>query len=159
MTPPTDGPVLRGTAVLRDYPLRLWAEQQEHFDALMREFQLLLAGQESGMSSAPRMLVDLADMFTSRFGQLLQAITEERTAALACGRDRMDSQIPLVEGTPELLDHVRRVLEAVDAYCRSGDMLVLPRSAVQVALFEWTRAQLVAQYEGARPTPWPGPFA
>jgi hypothetical protein len=158
MTADTTRPVLRGTAVLRDYPLRLWAEQQEHVDSVMREFQLLVVGERSGVSSAPRMLVELADMFTSRFGDLLQAINEERQAALEAGLDRLDSQIPLVEGAPALLEQVREVLAAVDAYCASGDLLVLPRSPGLVALGDWTRRELLAQYEGAEPTPWPGPF-
>ena len=155
----TGGPAVRGTAVLRDYPLRLWAEQQEHFDSLMREFQLLLAGEESGLAPAPRMLADLADMFTTRFGPLLNAINEERQAALDRGEDRIDSRIPLIEETPALLDQVRTVMAAVDEYCRTGDMLVLPRSPRLLALAEWAHDELVGQYRGAEPTPWPGPFA
>ena len=155
----TDGPTIVGTAVLRDYPLRLWLEQQEHFDALLREFQLLLAGQQSGIADAPRALVDLADMFTTRFGALLDTINTERQAALDRGLDRVDSRVPLVEGTPELLAQVRVVMDAVDEFCRSGDMLVLPRSERLRALADWSHGELLRQYEGADPTPWPGPFA
>jgi len=155
----TGGHEIIGTAVLRDYPLLLWAEQQEHFDSLVREFQLLLTGSESGMAEAPRKLVDLADMFTSRFGPLLQAVNDERQAALDSGKDRVDSHVPLVEGTPQLLEMVRSVLAEVDAYCAAGDMLVLPRSPRLVALGEWAHEELVRQYEGGEPTPWPGPFA
>ena len=147
-------------AVLRDYPLRLWVQQQEYTDGLLREFNLLLIGEQSGelRSAAPGQLVDLADMFTRRFGPLLDAITQERQQAVDRGLDRMDSRIPLVEGAPELMEQVRVVLDSVDEFCRRGDMLLLPRPDELVRLADWSRSEVVAQFSGAEPTPWPGPF-
>lgn len=150
---------LAGEAVLRDYPLRLWLRQQEHSDAVLREFQLLIGGQEAGSAtSAPAQLVELADVFTTRFGGLINSINEQRQAALAQGLDRIDSIVPMPEGTPALLQQVATVLQAVDEYCREGDLLTLARSPELIALSEWTRSELTAQYDGAEPTPWPGPF-
>jgi len=147
-------------AVLRDYPLRLWAEQEEYTQDLLREFQLLLMGEQSGQLSeaAPGQLIMLANLFQTRFGPLLQSISEQRQAAYDQGLDRMDSQIPLIEGTPQLLEQARQVLQAADDFCRQGDLLLLPRPAHLLALSEWVQVQLVGQYEGAEPTPWPGPF-
>ena len=147
-------------AVLRDYPLRLWVQQQEYTDGLLREFNLLLIGEQSGelRSAAPGQLVDLADMFTRRFGPLLDAITQQRQEAVDRGLDRMDSRIPLVEGAPELMEQVRVVLDSVDEFCRRGDMLLLPRPDELVRLADWSRSEVVAQFMGAEPTPWPGPF-
>jgi len=149
-----------GIAVLRDFPLRLWAEQQEHGEEMVREFQLMLSGQETGQTalSPPARLVELADFFTGRFGALLDEISAQRLEALDQGRDRMDSEVPLVDGTAELLERVHDVLEAVDEFCRHGDLLMLARSPEQLALQDWTSRELVAQLRGAAPTPWPGPF-
>ena len=146
--------------MLRDYPLRLWARQQEHLQEVLREFTLLLLGQESGMAAdaAPRQLVELAEMFTTAFGPLLDEIQAARQEALDAGQDRMDSRVAMVAGTPELLAQVDRVLTAVDDYCGRGDLLTLARPPELVALFTWSRSELVRQYEGAEPTPWPGPF-
>ena len=152
---------IRGTAVLRDYPLRLWSEQQQHTEALLREFQLLLIGtgeQPDDVHQAPRQLVELADLFTRRFGSIIDAINAERQAALDEGRDRCDSRVPMAEGTPELLSRVERVLAAVDEYCASGDLLLLPRSPELIALSRWANAELRTQYDGGPATPWPGPF-
>jgi hypothetical protein len=153
-------PTIVGEAVLRDYPLRLWARQQEHFDSLLREFQLLLVGESSGASThaAPRQLVELADMFTVRFGPMIETINAERQAALDAGAERIDSRIPLVEGVPALLEQVDQVLSAVDEYCRAGDLLVLPRSEEMLALSQWVNSEITTQYDGGEPTPWPGPF-
>jgi hypothetical protein len=147
-------------AVLRDYPLRLWARQQQYTDDLLREFNLLLLGEQSGEmhSSAPGRLVGLADMFTTNFGPLIDAIRAERQAALDAGKDRIDSQIPILENLPDLLEQVRVVLESADEFCRQGHLLTLPRPPELIALATWTQEELIAQYSGGEPTPWPGPF-
>lgn len=155
----SDTPNIVGQAVLRDYPLRLWLRQQEHTDAVIREFQLLVGGHQAGAdTSAPAQLVQLAEMFTKRFGGLISAVNDTRFAALAQGRDRMDSHVPLPEETPALMQQVESVLKAVDEYCRAGDLLTLARPDELIALSQWATSELIAQYEGAEPTPWPGPF-
>ena len=149
-----------GQAVLRDFPLRLWARQQQHTEELLREFNLLLLGQESGQAThaAPGQLVTLAEMFTRNFGVLLDQLTEARQAAYDAGADRMDSVVPLVPDLPELIDQVRRVLDVVDEFCSRGQLLALQRPDELRALTEWSMAELLAQQGGAEPTPWPGPF-
>ena len=49
-------------------------------------------------------------------------------------------------------------MAAVDEFCRHGDLLMLERPPEVVALSDWTRVEIIAQYGGAEPTPWPGPF-
>lgn len=153
-------PAITGSAVLRDYPLRLWAHQQEYTQGVLREFELLLAGEASGLlrQSAPGQLVEMAQMFTTRFGPLIDALNAGRQEALGRGLDRVDSRVPLVEGTPALLEQVRVVFDAVDEFCRAGSLLALPREPVMVQFADWVREELVRQYEGGEPTPWPGPF-
>ncbi len=156
----TSAPVPVRTGVLRDYPLRLWAEQDEYTQDLLREFKLLLIGERTGRlaDAAPGQLVLLAELFETRFGALLQSISAERQAAYDRGLDRIDSRIPLVDGAPELLEQVRQVLTAADDFCRQGDLLLLPRPPHLVALSDWVRTELTTQYAGGAPTPWPGPF-
>jgi hypothetical protein len=146
-------------AVLRDYPLRLWVAQNEYFDGLLREANLLLIGEESGEShSAPRRLVELAAELRDRFGGVLQTVNDERQAALDRGLDRMDSRVPLTEGLPAVLEHIRVALEETDEFCRRDRLLALPRSPELIAFGTWAGTELIAQYDGADPTPWPGPF-
>ncbi len=147
-----------GQAVLRDYPLRLWAEQQEHSQELLREFALLLIGEQTSDLRAPAQLVELAHMFSARFGPLLDELNATRQAALDAGQDRMDSVVPLVAGLDDLLAPVRQVLDDVDGYCRRGHLLALERTPEQTALYAWTERELLAQLAGGPPTPWPGPF-
>ena len=146
--------------VLKDYPLRLWARQQEYTEELLREFALLLIGERSSdlHSAAPGRLVEFADTFTATYGPLLTAIQDERRSALERGLDRIDSRVPLVDGTPALLEGIRDVLDSADEFCRTGGLLALPRPDELVRLFDWTCHELTVQYAGGAPTPWPGPF-
>lgn len=146
-------------AVLRDYPLRLWVEQNEYFEGLLREYRLLLEGEVASPERAtPRRLVELATELADRFSGLLQTLSSERQRAVDEGRDRMDSRVPLSPSLPDVLAHVRAVLEESDEYCRQGRLLSLPRSPELLAFATWTVEELVAQHAGAEPTPWPGPF-
>ena len=149
-----------GYAVLRDYPLRLWALQEQHTQELLREFNLLVLGQESGQTTheVPAQLVALAEMFTHDFGSLIEEIAQTRRTAYDAGADRMDSQVPLVPDTEGLLEQVRVMADRVDEYCARGDLLALARPAELRALSEWTYDELIRQHRGGEPTPWPGPF-
>lgn len=141
-------------AVLRDFPLRIWQRQQEHVETLLREFQLIAAGG----STAPQELLSLASYVTTAHGATVDRLAEERHAALAQGLDRMDSQVPLLDELPQLLDQVEAVLARADDYCRATQLLLLPRSPELLTFAEWTSAELRRQYAGKAPTPWPGPF-
>ena len=155
--PGTSAPPREG--VLRDYPLRLWARQQQHTEEMLREFQLLVHGQRSGQgSTAPARLLQVVESLLAAHGPRIDRIQEERQRAVDQGLERMDSRVPLVEGTPELLGMIQQALADVDDFCRAGDLLTLARPPELVALMDWTARELVAQYHGAAPTPWPGPF-
>lgn len=148
-----------GEAVLLDYPLRLWAQQQEHTDEILREFVLLLSGEDSGATTgAPAQLVGLANMFSTHFGALLDKITMLRQQRYDAGDDRMDLTLPLPRSTPELMKKVEQAWAAVDDYCSSGDLLALARPPEVVALMRWSTAELTRQSRGEAPTPWPGPW-
>ncbi|MCW2714037.1 MAG: putative anti-sigma regulatory factor, serine/threonine protein kinase [Frankiales bacterium] len=156
----TTDPSPSRTAVLRDYPLRLWEEQNQYFDGLLREFQLLLLAEQEGAAEhpAPRRLVELAELVRDRFGGLLQTTNVERQAAVDAGLDRIDSRLPLFDGLPALLDQVRDVLEETDLFCERKSLLALPRPAHLVAFATWAGEELRTQHAGGAPTPWPGPF-
>lgn len=145
--------------MLRDFPLQLWHRQKEHVGSLIREFGVLVFGAEDGSSPAPQELLTLAAYVTGAHGPMVDHITEERHAALAMGRDRMDSCVPLIDELPELLDQVDAVLRRADDYCRDEQFRVLPRTPELIAFSDWMSGELRRQHAGGAPTPWPGPFA
>jgi hypothetical protein len=48
---------VEGTVLLKDYPLRLWAQQMLHNDELLREFYLLMESEREGPGTTPAELV------------------------------------------------------------------------------------------------------
>lgn len=153
----TEQPSMR-YAVLQGYPVKLWARQQAYYDELLREFSLMLIGREQGGEpDAPSRLVQLATGLTEQYGPQLEAITKERQDAFDRGEPTVDSHLPLVEGTPEILANVTAVLAEVDEYCRNGDLLTLAMPADLAVLRDWSNAEILRQYAGEEPTPWSGP--
>ena len=153
-----ESPAVIGEAVLRNYPLRLWLRQRDHMATVVTEFERVRAAKGSEAGSAPQQLLDLADMFSTVFGSMINAIYEARRAALDAGLDRMDSRVPLVKRTPDYLDHFQLVLRAVDDCCESGQLAAPRRPPLVATLMDWTLEELTAQYYGAEPTAWAGPF-
>ena len=149
-----------GEAVLRDFPLRLWHKQREHTDEMLRVFTLLVLGehQQAGAGSAPRQLVELAEAVIGRYGPLLDQVNAERQALHDSGLDRCDSRSPLPRETPQLVAQIDAAMRAADDFCRQGALLTLQRSDDLIAFWEWQCREVLAQYDGAEPTPWPGPF-
>ena len=153
-----ESPSVIGEAVLRNYPLRLWLRQRDHMATVVTEFERVRAGKGPEEGSVPQQLLDLAEMFSTVFGALINGVYDERRKALDAGLDRMDSRVPLVKRTPDYLDHFQMVLRAVDDCCEDGQLDAPCRPPLVAALMDWTLAELTAQYYGAQPTPWAGPF-
>ena len=145
-------------AVLVGYPLRLWQRQQQHNDELMREFTLLVMGNEIEPTSAPARLVQLAQGMIGKYGGLVDEIQRARQEALDRGELTIDSRIPLVPDAVPLMQGYRAVFEEVDAFCRAGELLALPTPPDLVALRDWSTSQIIAQAAGEPPTPWSGPL-
>lgn len=153
-----ESPAVIGEAVLRHYPVRLWLRQRDHMAVLLTAFARARAAEGLEPGSVPQQLLDLADMFSTVFGAMLDGVYEARRAAVDAGLDRMDSRVPLVKRTPDYLDHFQMVLRAVDECCERGQLEAPCRPPVVIALMDWTLSELTAQYYGAEPTPWAGPF-
>ena len=153
----SDGPVIVGEAVLRNFPVRLWHRSFEHTQDLMREFQLIVSvGSDS--TDVPHRLLDMADVFITRFGRQIDAITAARQQAYVAGLVTFDSIVPLPVETMSIVPPAVRMLEDVDEYCRRGDLLTLARPAELAALQTWTTGEVMAQFQGQQPTPWTGPM-
>jgi hypothetical protein len=62
----------------------------------------------------------------------------------------------LPRGSVSVMDHVERILEEVDDYCRSGQELLTLAPAQDVAAYrDWVSREVRRQYAGEAPTPWP----
>ena len=149
-----------GTAVLRNYPVRLWHRQFAYNQELLREFQLLVAGQalDGAHSDVPARLLSMADMFISRYGRQMDALTAARQEAYDAGLMTIDSLVPLPAETMEIIPAAVQMLAEVDEYCRKGELLTLGAPPDIAAFQSWTTSELISQFQGNDPVPWSGPL-
>jgi hypothetical protein len=145
-----------GRGVLLGFPLRVWKRQQEYTYDLLREFQLLTLADDGARNGPPGRLLAVADEFIAKYGSHSAALTAEREAALARGEITIDSSVPLLVDTPELVESVRALLVEVDDYCRRGRLLTMAPPPDVAALREWTMTEMLRQFHGGQPERWPG---
>ena len=145
-----------GRGVLRGFPLLVWKRQQEYTNDLLREFQLLTLSDDGARNGPPGRLLEVADDFIVKYGNYSAALTAEREAALARGEITIDSSVPLLANTPELVESVRALLVEVEDYCRGGKLLTMAAPPDVAALREWTMTEMLRQFHGEQPEQWPG---
>ena len=156
----TDGRGHPRRGVLLNFPVDLWARHYERNQELLREFQLI-ASDGSTTSDVPRRLVEMATEFILLYGRQTDEITRDREAAREAGLTSMTSAVPLPEETPAIVERVRAMLREVDRFCLDESLLTQPLTGDLAAFQEWIMDEMLAQFDGADPTPWrpKGPVA
>jgi hypothetical protein len=110
-----------------------------------------------GGRRVPGQLLELSGELTARFAGLVAASTARLESAVAAGLDVVDvtHRVP-----PQLADGCRRLLHLLDEaddYCRSGHLLTVTSSPLEVAFRRWYLGQFVAQVDGQAPQRWGRP--
>ena len=137
-------------------PVDLQHRSAQHHDDLVREFQLMDA--RPAAHEIPARMVNLSAELTSRYG----SFNESSEAELAAARERGDAHIDITYLLPpdaaEAAEHLGRLLDEADAYCRAGaDLLTLATPDDLVAFRRWLLEEISAQIAGRPPRPWSNP--
>ncbi len=141
---------------LIDLPLQLLIHYRIRFGDLRRELTLIALDAEERTSVAGRLtavarrLDSYADVGVDSERDIAHAIDD--------GLDRMTVRYELPRGAVQGIIELRNALTEADAFCRERRMLTLAAGPQENALRAWYLGELIAQAEGAAPTPWPGAF-
>lgn len=138
------------------FPVRVYAQAQEHADDLMREFALLTLAQDDDeqLHATPRRLLRLVDDLTERYGSN-GAADAQRDAAVASGEGQVDLVYPVPRSARDSCILLSEMLDAADEYCRRGEHLLTLATPMEAKRFrDWYLGEFVAQIDGRRPTPW-----
>ena len=139
--------------VIRSLPLAIYIASEAHNDALMREFALIsLDGQAP---SLPRQLLELVDEIQRYFGPQVSASRAQIAAAVERGDAFIDLHIRMHPRNRTFVERIVALLEEADRFCREGDLLTLAASEEVIRFRDWYLGQVLAQMDGAEPTPWP----
>ena len=142
------------SVVLRDFPVRVMHQAQEHGDALLREFALVVHGASDRDARVPQRLLELAELSEKRYSGLNPHAEAIVDAAYERGDDYVDLDLLVpVTFRDETLEAVPVLLE-VEEYCRSGKLLTLLPSDEVRTFWVWYLSEFVRQVDGEEPIPW-----
>ena len=157
--PNPQGPV--SEVLLANYPVQLGLGLQEHYEAVVRECQLL-AHQPEGRPDTPQRLLDLASLLAQRYNQELSDLARPDPRRVTA----QVKELPVVDLTyavsPEQLERLQtwqQILDDVDAFSARGDLLVPTIPPELAQLRSWALSEFVQQCGGAPPRPWVGPVS
>lgn len=145
------------TVLLLEYPVKLGLALQEHYDAVVRECQLLAAPRRTGAQPLPPNLVELAKALAERYPKELSHFARpdpRRVAAEARGEDSVDLDYSWSQDDVPLMRWWQGVFDEVDAHARAGDLLVPGIPDELAKLRGWALAEFAEQPRGAAPRPW-----
>lgn len=137
-------------------PVRLMARSRERHDELMREFSLLALSDPSHRADLPRRLVELIETLGVRYGAASARPEAAIDEAIAAGRETVDLAYRVPASVVAAADQLEALLAEADEYCRSEQLLTLPRDEAVRRLGAWYLGEFRRQVAGEPPLPWDG---
>lgn len=139
---------------LVEFPLRVYARAQEHHEELMREFALIANPHPDSADEIPERLLDVVAAMRARYAAFTAGPDAERQAAIERGDETMDLEFLIPEAARDACLDLSALLDQVDDYCRTGQLLTMASPPELLAFRRWYLGEFVAQLDGAEPTPW-----
>jgi anti-anti-sigma factor len=135
-------------------PLAVQRQTAEHYDALLREFELIRQSDEAS-DTVPARLLTMIDELTARFEQF----SEHPRTVFEAAQEQGGTTVDLVYSVPrDVVDACRRLLDLLDEadeYCLAGDHLVTLASPPVVRTYrDWFLGEFVEQAKGRAPRSW-----
>ena len=153
----TTSPVL-----LQGYPVLLGQRLQEHYEAVVRECQLLAAPRPDALPRVPERLLELALTLAQRYTEELSDLARpdpRRVAAHAHGLSVVDLTYGVSPQQLLRLHTWQQILDDVDTFSRRGDLLAPAIPQTLALLRGWAIDQFTRQSQGATADPWGGPLS
>lgn len=142
-------------------PLALFARTRQHHDELLRELTLLALAHvdQTARHPLPTRLAELVEALGRRYGTTASRADAVRDAAIERGDATVDLSYRVPSSIAADLTMLGDMLDAADEFCRSGELLTLPRDEVMVSFSHWYSDEFVRQLGGLSPSRWTGPLA
>jgi hypothetical protein len=148
----TDNVELR-TVKMQGCPLDLLHRARQHGEALVRELAFIVDGGGDN-TELPKRLLDVVERVRVRAGGLNTGAERAIDEALARGDESIDFEVVMPTALGRGAPAFAALLDEIDMYCRSGDLLTLETPADVRAFQRWYLDEMAHQLDGAPPTPW-----
>jgi hypothetical protein len=139
----------------------LFLRTRQHHDELLRELTLMALAEDDRMQThpLPGRLATLVETLGRRYRGSTSRADAVRDAAIERGDATVDLSYRVPRSIATDLSMLQEMLDAADDFCRSGELLTLPRDDVMVAFSRWYTDEFIRQLDGLPPTRWTGPLA
>jgi len=148
------------TVRLLRMPIGLFLRARERHDELVRELTLMAMREntpEQGPKLPPR-LDELVEILGRRFGATTSRADPERDAAIARGDVTVDLTYHVPASLTTDIIALSELLDDADEFCRTGQLLTLPREPAIARFGHWYNGEFLRQLQGLDPLPWDGPL-
>jgi anti-sigma regulatory factor (Ser/Thr protein kinase) len=135
-------------------PIQEMIRTAAHYDALYREFRLILELDSSRMEAIPRRLLHLIDELGSSFLGVGRAVEETWDTAVEENRETVDLHFRLPSEAAPVVERYNQLLDEADDYCRRFELLTVAPTDEAVSVRGWAFGQIVSQCRGKAPRPW-----
>lgn len=137
-------------------PVQAMIAADAQYDALYREFRLLLDAHPAARAATPGRLLEVVDQLGSQRRSLGAEAAADWERAVATGAATVDLHFAVPVEAAAVIDHVDALLDEADEYCRRAALLTVGPPPEAVAVRKWVFGQLAGQCRGDDPVPWPG---
>lgn len=153
---PPEDPYPDGTEIaLLEAPVRAMIRTAAHYDAVYREFRLILELDPKGRQAIAGRLLGLIDELGTTFMGFGRSAEETWGAAVHEGSETVDIRFRLPPHAAFFVEHYDELLDQADSYCQRAELLTIAPSDEALAVRRWAFGQVVRQCRGEAPTPWP----
>ena len=151
-----DDPYPSGTPIaLLEAPIQKMIRTAAHYDALYREFRLILELDPSHLQAVPGRLLSLIDALGTSFLGFGRSAEEVWDTAVREDRDAVDLRFRIPSEACPAVVRYNHLLDEADDYCRMAELLTVGPTDEALAVRRWAFGQVVCQCQGEPPTPWP----
>ncbi len=140
---------------LLDVPAAALGRATEQYEALFREFRLVVEQGPSNPGGAPERLLAIIDELGTRFAGFTVGMDRDLRAAVARGDRTVDLELTVPAAAGPACEHYDQLLDQADHFCRAAELITLPATPEAVALRKWLLLELSRQVAGEPPVPWP----
>jgi GAF domain-containing protein/anti-sigma regulatory factor (Ser/Thr protein kinase) len=137
-------------------PVALLQKASEEYEALFRELRLMKEHTDPRLSRTmlPERLSVLLSEIGTRFNGFGPGVDESWQEVIDHHAESYDWHLELPASAVEACEFYDTMLDEADEYVLGAQLLTLPASPSSVAVRRWFMSELIAQLQGASPTPW-----
>jgi hypothetical protein len=151
----SDDPYPNGVPIsLLEAPIQEMIRTAAHYDALYREFRLILELDPVHLEAIPGRLLSLIDELGSSFLGVGRAVEETWDTAVEENRETIDLHFRLPPEAAPVVERYNQLLDEADDYCRRAELLTIAPTDEAVTVRGWAFGQIVSQCHGEPPIPW-----